>query len=598
MQDRETVRTLLWAGGVSLLAAILYLLTAARDIVAGDTPELIVAAATLGVPHPPGYPLFTMLGHVFSLLPFGSIPFRINLLSVLCDSFTAGIVFLTAFRLTRSHLASAVAALVLAINPLFWSWSLVAEVFPLNNLLAAVVLYFLVIWQEEPERIGLLAAAAFASGLALANHHTIVLLGPAVCFLLWQRRSLFLTKPHAILLCGLTFLLGLTPYAYVLWASGHQPPYNWGAVSSFSDLLALITRQSYGTHHLVAEIYRGGSVLPRLLALFISLGALLNLLLLLGAIYAYRNRRWYFWFSVLAFLVAGPLFVAITNLNLASAPQTLFVLERFFLLPMVIVGPLLAFGILHVSEFIASSAPTLPARPISIVSLGVGIVLAVSLLTNYKRVDQSGNHVARNYAEDVFATVPPKTVLLATGDGLSFPLLYLQIVEKKRPDVALIFPLVLPADWYVLQLRDRYPSVALPFEHYSARNNLMMLFAANFDRPFAIIGTLEDKSLDYDFQAYQYGLVTMVEPKLKIITINQMVNDNEKLMSKYRVPKADKISPKSFESEILSLYAQPAWRIGTEYERVGAITEARNWYRRALDINPLFPRARRPDRKP
>ena len=126
----------------------------------------------------------------------------------------------------------------------------------------------------------------------------------------------------------------------------------------------------------------------------------------------------------------------------------------------------------------------------------------------------------------------------------------------------------------------------------------MMLFAANSDRPFAIIGTLEDKSLDYDFQAYQYGLVTMVEPKLKIITINQMVNDNEQLMSRYRVPKADKISAKSFESEILSLYAQPAWRIGSEYERVGAVTEARSWYRRSLDINPLFPRSRRTDRKP
>src|SRR5436190_12561855 len=101
MQDRETTRTLLWASGVSLLALFLYLLTAARDIVAGDTPELIIAAAKLGVAHPPGYPLFTMVGHFFSLLPLGSIPFRINLLSVVCDALAIGIAFLTAFRLTR-----------------------------------------------------------------------------------------------------------------------------------------------------------------------------------------------------------------------------------------------------------------------------------------------------------------------------------------------------------------------------------------------------------------------------------------------------------------------------------------------------------------
>ena len=588
--SREHLRTLAFAGGIFAFVLLLYLLTAARDIVAGDTPELITAAVTLGVAHPPGYPLFTMLGHVFSLLPLGSIPFRVNLLSVLCDAFTVTIVFLTAFRLTRSHLASAGAALVLGLNPLFWSWSLVAEVFPLNNLLAAIIIYLLVIWQEEPDRIGLLAAAAFASGLALANHQTIVLLGPAVCFLLWQRRSLFLSKPHALLFSALAFLLGLVPYLYVPWASEHQPPYNWGNVSSYGDLFALITRQSYGAHHLVAEIYRGGSVVHRFLALFISLGALLNLLLLLGLIFAYRNRRWYFWFGLVAFLAAGPLFVAITNLNLAITPQALFVLERFFLFPMVIAGPLLAFGMLYVSEFIASSAPTLPARPVTLVSAGVGIVLLVSLVTNYKRVDQSGNHVARNYAEDVFATLPPKSVLLATGDGLSLPLLYLQIVEKKRPDLVLVFPLMLPADWYVAQLRDRYPSIAVPYDHYNQRNNLMMLFAANSDRPFAVIGTLQDRSLDFDFQAYQYGLISLVEPKLKIITINQMVTDNERLMSKYHIPKADKISPKTFESEMLRLYAQPAWRIGSEYERVGAIAEARSWYRRALDINPLFPR--------
>src|SRR5947208_16597030 len=93
---------------VTVTAAILYFLTAVRDIVVGDTPELITAAVTLGVPHPPGYPLFTMLGHLFSLMPLGPIPFRLNLFAVTCDALTVGIVYFTAFRLTRSRLAAAV----------------------------------------------------------------------------------------------------------------------------------------------------------------------------------------------------------------------------------------------------------------------------------------------------------------------------------------------------------------------------------------------------------------------------------------------------------------------------------------------------------
>ena len=106
---REELRTVACATAVSIFAGVLYFLTAARDIVVGDSPELTMAAAILGVAHPPGYPLFTMLGHIFSLLPLGPIPFRVNLLSVICDALTVGIVFLTAFRLSQSRLLRSVA---------------------------------------------------------------------------------------------------------------------------------------------------------------------------------------------------------------------------------------------------------------------------------------------------------------------------------------------------------------------------------------------------------------------------------------------------------------------------------------------------------
>src|SRR5947209_4345377 len=178
-----------WLGAavVTILSAVLYFFTAARDIVVGDTPELITAAVTLGVAHPPSYPLFTMIGHVFSLIPFGSISFRVNLLSVVCDSLTVGLVFLIAARLNRPRVACAIAALTLAVNPVFWEWSLAAEVFPLNNLLAAILVLLLVMWHEQPRNAKLLIGAFFIAGLAFTNHQTIVLLAPAFCFVLWTR---------------------------------------------------------------------------------------------------------------------------------------------------------------------------------------------------------------------------------------------------------------------------------------------------------------------------------------------------------------------------------------------------------------------------
>src|SRR5207247_11408655 len=98
--------------------------------------------------------------------------FGLDLLSVIRYGVTVGIVFLTALRLSQSRLASALGALVLALNPLFWSWSLVAEVFPVNKLLASLLIYLLVIWEEEPERTGTLIAAFFVGAMAMTNHQT------------------------------------------------------------------------------------------------------------------------------------------------------------------------------------------------------------------------------------------------------------------------------------------------------------------------------------------------------------------------------------------------------------------------------------------
>ena len=163
-----------------------------------------------------------MLGHVFSLIPLGSIPFRLNALSVVCDSLAVGIVYLAAVRLTRSQLAAAIAAFALAVDPVFWEWSLEAEVFPLNNLLAAILIVLVVIWHEQTTCSGVLIATFFVAGLALTNHQTIVLLAPAFCFVMWQQRAVLFEHPRILLLGILAFAAGLTPYAYILWAAAHR----------------------------------------------------------------------------------------------------------------------------------------------------------------------------------------------------------------------------------------------------------------------------------------------------------------------------------------------------------------------------------------
>src|SRR5207237_6197487 len=398
-----------WSGAVAVATAagIVYFLTAARDIVVGDSPELIMAAVTLGVAHAPGYPLFTMLGHLFSLLPVGSIPFRVNLLSVVCDALTIGVVYFSTFRLTRSQLAAAVAALLLAVDPIFWEWSLAAEVFPLNNLLAAVLILLLVAWHQHPERSAFLIAAFFVAGLALTNHQTIVLLGPAFCFILWRRRSFLLARPSLLVIGAAVFVVGLLPYVYVPWAAAHHPIHNWGNVSSFHDLLRLIARRSYGSKLVTTPGYTGGPPWDRLAALCVSFGPVIGLLIILGAIQAFQRARWYFWFSLIAFIFSGPFFVWISNLNLSTAPSALFVLQRFFLLSQVAVAPLAAFGLLALAQFVTRSTGSTSALALRVATVTCLAAVLITVETNYRRIDLSRNFIARHFAEDVFNTIRP-----------------------------------------------------------------------------------------------------------------------------------------------------------------------------------------------
>ena len=578
--------------GVTLASAVLYFFTAARDIVVGDTPELITAAVTLGVAHPPGYPLFTMLGHAFSLIPIGSLPFRVNLLSVVCDALAVGVVFLVAARLTRSQIAAAIAALTLAVNPIFWEWSLAAEVFPLNNLLAAILILLLVLWHDQPQRTNLVVASFFVAGLAFTNHQTIVLLAPAVCFVLWTQRKVLRAHPRGLPLGAVAFAIGLLPYSYVLWASAHHPPYNWGNVSSFHDLIGLITRRSYGSTRLVnTPGYTGGTPWPRLAAFLISFGWLAGILILTGAIEAYRSRRWYFWFSAIAFVFAGPFFIWITNLNLQNAPSALFVLQRFFLLSHVVLAPLAAFGVSLLAKLIAPLVPNIGRQLITAFCL-IAIIVMVAL--NYHHTDQSRNFIARRCGEDIFALTQPNSVLLVSGDGFAFPLIYLQTVEHVRTDITLVALPTLLGEWYARQLREQHPELVIPFDRYDrATKNLRALVDANAGRVIALAGTLgDDHSLDVDYWPYQQGLITQIMPKSQDRDLQTVLSENEQLLSRCHPPAVGAARMNTFEAEIISLYEFPYLRVGDLCQRAGWNAEARTWYERGLAINPKFLQAR------
>src|SRR5271170_221373 len=105
-----------------------YALFTLKRISGGDSGELVLVAHTLGVAHPPGYPLFTILGKLFSLLPFSTIAYRVALLSGAANAAAAALLFLAVEKWSDSRWGGIGAALLFAFSPLAWKYATTPEV--------------------------------------------------------------------------------------------------------------------------------------------------------------------------------------------------------------------------------------------------------------------------------------------------------------------------------------------------------------------------------------------------------------------------------------------------------------------------------------
>ncbi|MBK8433290.1 MAG: DUF2723 domain-containing protein [Chloroflexi bacterium] len=186
-----------------LLLAPIYFLTLGRTVGAADTFEFQVVVPQLGIVHPTGYPLYLLLGKLWTLLiPFGQLAFRLNV-GTAVYALGAAVLVLELVRrgaegqgsrgageqgrLLTSQL-SLFTALLFALRPTFWSQAVEAEVYTLHNLIGAAVLFLLLRQLQQPTAARLLWTAALIA-LGLTNHLTTIILAPVallVAILTWQ----------------------------------------------------------------------------------------------------------------------------------------------------------------------------------------------------------------------------------------------------------------------------------------------------------------------------------------------------------------------------------------------------------------------------
>ncbi len=238
----------LFAAGVLVITLITYLATVQPSVPYWDCGEFIACATTLSVPHPPGTPLFLLIGRLFSYIPFGEPAWRVNLVSAVSSAFAVMFAYLIVSNIIRSwfrkvdstekrltmYVGGVVGALFMAFSRTFWNSAVEAEVYGLSMLIMMAGIYLVLLWSQfrhEPRSEKYLYLFGFLAVLGIGVHMTSFIIVPlAFMFLLAKDEELRVSIPFWVTFIILILIpVSLTYYLVLatLWVTISAIAFYW-----------------------------------------------------------------------------------------------------------------------------------------------------------------------------------------------------------------------------------------------------------------------------------------------------------------------------------------------------------------------------------
>jgi len=475
------------------------------SVAGGDAGELLSEACIRGTAHPPGYPLFTILSHLFiRYAPWhGSLPSyilksaasRVNFLCCLLGSGSGAILYQLIFsylymdveipKFDLFYLINVFSAVVgsfcFSFSSLILEYHTAAEVFALNNLLVSLILYQTIritrartIVKVKRESI----LGAFYAGLSLSNQHTSLLyVAPLIVYvllILWRRIEKEIVTMTMRL--SFSFIMGLSPYVYLVISSWYPSAGSWGDMTSLHGFLRHVLRSEYGTFRLSPnQRFKNENSFNRWLAYFIHAKDQFTYigvgLFTFGfaslLVKCRRNSKQ----SLVAFvmILVFVFYLSIwnglfSNLPL-SLPMAYEVHARFWMQPNLIycfcigVGSksILSFVFDHVQKHKGTAVYTV----IFIITSGLSHFISkdTSVGSDFKT-----KMILHDYANAILNTLPKNSLLLSHSDLNWNSIRYLQTCESvRRSDVTHVNFQLLPFPWFQRQIEaGLYPNVIFP----------------------------------------------------------------------------------------------------------------------------------------
>ncbi len=437
----DTALALVTAGG--LLAV--YALTLAPDVLGGDAGELQFVPRILSLAHPTGYPLQTLLGHVWArLLPWGSVAWRANLLSAVAGATGSALLYGAARGYGASRGAALLAALMLGLSEVYWDQAILGDKYALTAALLAALLWALARWRSTGDR-GWLLASATLYGLGLTQHRSLILVGPPLLALWLLGQPAILRRPRQAACLALGMVTPLLLYFWLpVGAARGLPPDTWHP-QCLTDWASYLLDRSYlgevrpleGVIAYLAEYGRW------LVSTFGVPGAVVGVV---GS-GAFMRRR-----PIDGICLLSAFFLlAVLSASYRVPRQWVFYLPSFVVFTLFI-----SFGLTAMGEVAGRRLPgQISLAATALVFVSVAALPAQGVAPRYRehwqahtdggtldlwRQDLKKGYLARRLAENGLSAVEPGATIAADWEQAT-ALWYVQRVEGLRPDVRVVYPI-------------------------------------------------------------------------------------------------------------------------------------------------------------
>jgi hypothetical protein len=465
---------------IFVISIIVFIITLNPTVSFTDNGELAGVAYNLGIAHPSGYPLFTILGHIWSMIPMGwTIIYKLNLFAAVLVSLS-GIVFYytillfidnlklvkenkikstkksvkstSSYDIKDSILAgtfsnkiiSFALTLTFLFSVLVWEEATVYEVYSLQFLLINLSFYFLlkgVIFADSHKKN--MALSGLMIGLSFANHLTTILIIPAVLYIYFKRPGskfdFSSNRIRNLIYLILIAFIGLTFYLYLPLRSMSEPTFNWGYVHRGLDKFM---------YHLQGKQYQvwmfsGMEVAFRNFGTFLANVpynlAFVGIIAVFAGFYRlYKSYREYLWFFVILFV----------SCVVYSVNYSIHDIDVYFYLAVYSLMFFTAAGILLFVEKFEKYKYIVLVLPL------------INLAVNFSNCDKSKNYLVYDYTRNVVDNLGQNAIIISNEwDYWISAFWYLQKVENYRPDITVIDKELLRRTWYSNQLKNWDPEM-------------------------------------------------------------------------------------------------------------------------------------------